>query len=78
MTNQEKVKIHSSNLELITKRQELLKAQKEIIIKDMIDALCNDANSIKALQESITSINLDLSVEDKISFCRAICNSHLR
>ena len=54
MTNQEKVKIHSSNLELITKRQELLKAQKEIIIKDMIDALCNDANSIKALQESIT------------------------
>lgn len=78
MTNQEKVKIHSSNLELLTKRQNILRAQKNIAIKDIVNAVCNDEASIKVLQNTLANLNLDLSSDDKISFCRAICSSHLQ
>ena len=78
MTNQQKSKIHLKNLELLTNRQENLKAQKDLEIKNIINTLYNDANSPKELQEFLSNFNLELSAEDKISFCRAICNSHLR
>ena len=78
MTSQEKAKIHLKNLELLTTRQTILRAQKDLAIKDAIDTLCNDASSPKELQELLSTLDFELSTKDKISFCLAICNSHLR
>ena len=78
MTKQEKSKIHAENLAFLTKRQESLKAQKDLVINDMIEAFCNEADSPKQLQELLYPDLLELSAEDKISFCKAICNSRLK
>lgn len=78
MALQEKEKILRENLEIFSKRQEIIKQQKELTVTDMADIICTQANYLEKITELFEDKNLKLSPEDKIFFCKSICNSNLQ
>lgn len=78
MTNEEKIKIHFKNYEDLTRRQAILKSQKNLTVEEIVNLFCNEVNSLDTLSEILTSDKIELSNDDKIAFCRKICNSSIQ
>ena len=74
MTNEEKLKIHVDNLDALSKRQKIIKQQKEVTIKDVTDVFGRDLDGLKELYEFFSNEHVKLSPQDKIYFCRKICD----
>ncbi len=74
MTNQEKIKIHLKNRDFFAKRQENLKKQKDLEIKSAVEAISSETDFKDFLSNELPNF----STEDKIEFCKAICESHIK
>lgn len=78
MTLEEKVEILKKNIQILSARENITRQQKNLALKDMAETVCMDPNCLKKLNEILSDSKLNLSYEDKISFCRNICNSNLQ
>ena len=78
MTNEEKIEILKKNLQILSARQTITNQQKNLTVKDLAEAISIDRNCLKKLNEILSDDKLNLSYEDKISFCRNMCNSNLQ
>ena len=78
MTNEEKIKIFKDNLQILSTRQHLTQQQKDLTVKSIAEVICNDADYLKKFNEFLFNDELALSYEDKISFCKNVCNSPLQ
>ena len=78
MTNEEKIKILKENLEIFSTRQETIKKQKSLTINEITELLSNDSNCLEKMSECFSDEQLNLSPEDKIFFCKKICESSLK
>ena len=78
MTNEEKITILKENLKIFSTRQKIAKEQKELTIKGITEIFSRDIDYFKEINKIFSDETLDLSPEDKISFCKTICNSNLQ